>query len=684
MTFWETLNRQYYDKTFGGLDWEKIRTEFTPKVTAAKTDREFHELVNQILRRLGRSHLALVEPEYFEQLKKAKTRARIYERRKVAGLDTGLTSIDDASEGPFQDETVEGGRYGIGVELRMIGDQLLISGIEESSGARLAGLKPGYVIDKINGVTVSALTSEARLRGHSESDIKSILPIEIAEYFLNGGPETKVYLTCLDETDKPREFEVPRLRLIGKTFRLSANLPEQFLKYEARSLSPEIGYIKFNAFAEPVIGKLCDSIGTFKDKQAIILDLRGNIGGVLGTTVGLAGMLTDKKITLGEFVSRTGTEHFAADPRAKHFSGKLVVLIDGSSMSAAEMFAAGLRGSSRAVTVGDRTAGKSLPAIWTKLQTGAVLLYPIADFISPQAGSLEGKGLQPDVEIALDRKSLLDGKDVQIEKAISIITDDAMYAAKLTPPPAPKPAVDFDAAPPPPRRISSGLSTGPPPPAVAPPAQNEAGPLKMIENFVQLIGGRDALNKIQGYEIRGSMRVPGSAEKTDFRAVRQPGKTMFEFWSDALGDVREIRVGMDMLKQTGVGYEEKEKSPFDSADYAMLAPFFRSIDLTYLKGLKDEGEYEVEGRKRKILSARSPEGLYIGLTFDQASGMLATFSLPGVMYTLSDYRKVDGVMLPFRMDTDRSSGLVFDTIKLNPEPNAADFERKLRCFDVAN
>src|SRR4051794_10276225 len=43
-TAWETLNRQYYDKTFGGVDWNKIRAEFTPKVAAAKTDHEFHEL----------------------------------------------------------------------------------------------------------------------------------------------------------------------------------------------------------------------------------------------------------------------------------------------------------------------------------------------------------------------------------------------------------------------------------------------------------------------------------------------------------------------------------------------------------------------------------------------------------------------------------------------------------------
>src|ERR1043166_7056255 len=86
MTAWATLNRQYYDKTFGGVDWEKIRLEFEPKVVAAKTDREFHALLADMIRRLGKSHLAIIEPEYFDELKRAKSRARIYERRRASGI----------------------------------------------------------------------------------------------------------------------------------------------------------------------------------------------------------------------------------------------------------------------------------------------------------------------------------------------------------------------------------------------------------------------------------------------------------------------------------------------------------------------------------------------------------------------------------------------------------------------
>lgn len=679
-TAWGTLNQLYYDKTFGGVDWNKIHTEFAPKVAAAKTDHEFHELLAAMLRRLGRSHLAIIEPEYFDQLKRAKTQARMYEKRKATGL-TPPSGDDLLSDASADDET-EGGRYGIGVELRVLGDQFVISHVEELSGAKLAGLKPGYALEKINGIPMQDLLGKARLAGYSDSDIRSILPVEISEYFLNGGPETNVYLTCLDENDKPVELKVPRLKLIGQTFTLSANLPEQFLRYEARSLSPEIGYIKFNAFAEPVIGKFCDSIGAFKDKKALILDLRGNLGGVLGATVGLAGMLTDSEITFGDFVSRKNIEHFVAKSRAKHFSGKLIVLIDGSSMSAAEMFAAGLKASNRVVTVGTRTGGKCLPAVWTKLQTGAVLMYPIADFLTAQAGSLEGHGLDPDISVPLDRKSLVDGHDLQLEKAESIAADDAAYAAKvkaiLTPPPTGDMELVMDAPPPRavPKMMATGLSTG----ASTTPPVNQPGPLKTLERFRELIGGEDAIGKLQSYDIRGEVKANGQ-ESVEFHSVWQgPDKFMMEYRSSGLGEIREIYSGNKASVQTGVGYDTERPNYIKSSSFATLTPLLNSVDLKYLHGLKDEGPYE----GRRIVSARSPEGLFVGMSFDEKTGLLATYTVEGVMYTMSDYRKVDGMLIPFRMEIDRGPMMTFKSIKLNSPTQPSDFERKPQCFDVAN
>src|SRR5258708_40097288 len=136
------------------------------------------------------------------------------------------------------------------------------------------------------------------LNGNSASERRYLLAYEIIESFLNGPQDKSVFLTCLDEKDAAKEFTVPRLKLDGDAISISKNLPEQFLKYESQSLSADVGYIKFNVFAMPVIGKFCDSLTEFRDKKAIIMDLRSNPGGIIGSMMGLSGVLTDKPLTL--------------------------------------------------------------------------------------------------------------------------------------------------------------------------------------------------------------------------------------------------------------------------------------------------------------------------------------------------------------------------------------------------
>jgi carboxyl-terminal processing protease len=75
----------------------------------------------------------------------------------------------------------------------------------------------------------------------------------------------------------------------------------------------------------------------------------------------------------------------------------------------------------RAVVVGERTMGAALPSVFSKLPTGAVFQYAIADFRTPNGVLIEGLGVTPDLEVKLSRRGLLDGHDLQLEAAISII-----------------------------------------------------------------------------------------------------------------------------------------------------------------------------------------------------------------------------------------------------------------------
>lgn len=678
-TAWTTLNQYYFDKTFGGLDWNTIRAEYEPKVRIAKTDRQFHQILDEMMNRLGKSHLAVIVPEYFEQLEAAQKQARVRGKQIAAAKFKGsAAAADDAGDEPDLFGDPSRFRYGVGVELRMLDNHIVISRVEKQSGAAIAGLKPGYIIDKINGVSVKEMIDKALIDGTSISDLRFMLPIQIGELFLNGEPDTSVFLSCIDETETAKEFVVPRLELAGEAISISKNLPQQFLRFEAFSLSPEIGYIKFNAFAIPVIEKFCTSLGDFGDKKAIIIDLRGNLGGILGSMIGLSGMVTDKSITLGNFVSRTGTTPFTAAAKNKNFKGKIILLVDGMSMSAAEMFTAGLQGQNRAIVVGERTGGQSLPAVWLKLSTGAVMVYPVADFITPKGISLEGTGLEPDYIVPLSRQMLLRGSDPQLDKAQSLAADDSAFKTKTEVKPAPNTVAISDDAPPPPP--PARLFTKPP---SRPPAPSDAKSLKVIADYLSAFGGLDSLNRISSYEAKGSAEI-GSSDSSLYAARQLPDKFVMVFNSPEMGEVREVYNGKTSFLQTDYGLDSELYPNLDTSRANLFAPIFDTLDANYLKALKYEGEYEIEGRKRHILSGVDSKGSAVGLSFDAGNKMLVTYTTAGILYTFSDYRKVEGVWLPFTIEMENIMTIKLASVTLNPKLEPTIFEKKEKCFDKAN
>jgi carboxyl-terminal processing protease len=91
------------------------------------------------------------------------------------------------------------------------------------------------------------------------------------------------------------------------------------------------------------------------------------------------------------------------------------------SASSAEEFSGALQAIGRAVIVGERSAGICVVADLKELSNGAILMVPAAQTRTANGTVLEGQGVIPDVEIILDRESLLQGKDPQLEAAIQII-----------------------------------------------------------------------------------------------------------------------------------------------------------------------------------------------------------------------------------------------------------------------
>ncbi|HVG18600.1 MAG TPA: S41 family peptidase, partial [Blastocatellia bacterium] len=229
---------------------------------------------------------------------------------------------------------------------------------------------------------------------------------------------TSVRIAYLDGRDQPREAVITRERLKGEMSPAFGNFPPQYTEFEAKRLDDKIGYIRFNIFVMMLMDKIRAAIRGMNDAPGIVIDLRGNPGGVGAMANGIAGMLETKQVSLGVMKLRTSQLSFIAFPQPGAYGGPVAILIDDGSASTSEVFAAGMQELGRAIIVGERSMGAALPSQIMQLPTGARLQYAIADFKTPKGVLIEGRGVKPDVEVALTRRALLEGRDSQLEAAV--------------------------------------------------------------------------------------------------------------------------------------------------------------------------------------------------------------------------------------------------------------------------
>ena len=691
MKVWSTLDENYFDQTFSGLNWGDIQREFQPRVIAAKTDGELHQLLQEMISRLHRSHLAIIPPEVFTAIETAKTAARAKEKE----LKEKSNAADDKTVGDEQDRTAdddfdENARYGIGIDLRIINDEFVITRVEKDSAGETAGLKTGYILNKINDVSLKELLAKILLYNPNVKNVRKTIPIEIISYFLNGEKDGIVNLEYADAANAPQQVKIKRQKLNGTTISIGKNYPEQFLRFEKTLLSDDVGYIKFNLFALPIIKDFCDSISEFKNKKAIVIDLRGNFGGVLATMTGLGGMLTDNRIDLGTSFYKTGSENLTAFTKAKNYKGRIVVLVDNLTISAAEIFAAALQENNRALVVGEKTAGEALPSLSVQLPTGAVMQYPIANFKTHDGSLVEGNGVTPDFNIILDRNSLLENTDNQLAAALKLIADDKAFPVKETAQKKAAPEDKTSAMPLPEPPPSAKLS---PPNALklnaAPKNSNEIfgkdeKSLQIIDEFIKLVGGEENLRKINNYHLKGATTIAVRGTNTDAQLdiyLQKPDKFAQYYHSDVIGEVREVYSGKNTFLQTDFGMDGDVPNTTEISQIETLFPIYNLLDKNYFSAFKYLGSFDRNGKKLAVIQAKTAAGATVGLAFDTATKTLASYVGSGSIFLMSDYQTVGSVRLPFTLERENILKINVESYELNKPINPAIFVKKENCFD---
>jgi len=139
-----------------------------------------------------------------------------------------------------------------------------------------------------------------------------------------------------------------------------------------------------------------------------------------------------------------------------------------------------------------------------------------------------------------------------------------------------------------------------------------------------------------------------------------------------------------MLTQTDYGFDRETPTDSDLERVELLAPIFFGSDPSRFKSLKFEGVHDLNGRKVNVISGVAVDGTSVGMSFDVETKLLATFTFPGMMYALGDYRSVDGIMIPFDLNFEPFMHVRLSHLKLNSKIEPSNFDKKERCFDKAN
>ncbi len=403
---WTIIARTHWDTTYNGVDWRGIRDSLRPRAEVVGSQRALRNILQQMIDALGQSHFAIIPQE-------------------VSDVAAGASRNPDAA------------RDGqIGLTTRWLDGEVVVTHVEPEGPAARAGVRAGWLLRQIGADSVTAQLR--RLPATLDPRRVALSAYSLTEGGLRGAPGSSVTVTFVDEARRVRPLTLERTALRGTSVKYG-NLPPQLahLDWERRVAGGRrIGVIRFNIWM-PVLAREFDvAMDSLRGSDAIILDIRGNFGGVGGMAMGFAGHFVDTTVPVGIMKTRAQELKFTINPRRVNtanervtpFAGPLAIVVDELSISTSEIFAGGLQALSRAHVVGSRTAGQALPAVAERLPNGDILYHAIADFLSPSGARMEGDGVTPDLPVRLTTEALRAGHDPAL--------DAALRWAATAPPPA--------------------------------------------------------------------------------------------------------------------------------------------------------------------------------------------------------------------------------------------------------
>lgn len=331
-------------------------------------------------------------------------------RGMLSALDPYSTFFTPEEYKEFTSET-QGEFGGLGIEITMENNKLLVVSPIEDTPAYRAGIKTGDWIVEIDGEPTDKMTLIQAVKK------------------MRGKPGTKVTLTIFRKgVEKPFKVELTRDMIKIKSVK-TKELEDG-----------KIGYIRLTQFQENSAEEFQKALNQFKNKQGLIIDLRNNPGGLLTSAVAISDMLLPKGKLIVYTQGRNPNskeEFFSQSEPIIPVNVPVAVIVNKGSASASEILTGALKDNKRAIIVGDTTFGKASVQSLIPLPDGSGVKLTVAHYYTPNGNMIMNKGILPDIVVKMteqqeeekakaEREAKMSGKDEiirdpQLDAAINAI-----------------------------------------------------------------------------------------------------------------------------------------------------------------------------------------------------------------------------------------------------------------------
>ncbi len=323
------------------------------------------------------------------------------EEKMIDGAIKGMTAgIGDPYTGymnkeeykAFVEQTIHSSYAGVGLYLTEKDNKIVVTEPIEGGPAIKAGIKPGDAIVKVNGTSVNAKESDK------------------AVAMMKGEEGTEVTLTIERSGEENKDIKLKRAVIDIKTVK--------------SEVVDNIGYIRISSFDDTTGEQFKQHAEALNSKgvKGIVIDLRGNPGGILDEAVKVLDVLLDEEVVV------TTVDNGGKKTEYKTQNGKidlpLTVLVDGNSASASEIVSGTLKDLNRATLIGSKTYGKQLVQATIDLQDKTGLKFTISRYYTPSKIEFQGKGIEPNIKLNMPEVTKIEkniSQDSVFKEAVKVL-----------------------------------------------------------------------------------------------------------------------------------------------------------------------------------------------------------------------------------------------------------------------